>query len=317
MIRPSARIHAQSTRPPALGITLLETLIVIFVVVLILGIFVPVITPRSRVGARQLKDSTQVRGIQQAMVVWANSNKWYPMPSLFDGANATVNAAQDTKDTTGNIYSLMIFNSSISPEICVSPSEVSPDVEFKGDYQYSSPRTAARPSEALWDPSFRGTPEDGGRAIPGNQSYGHLIPIGQRLEMWSDTFSSTQPVLGNRGPAFAETDAAAGVESGRWQLLPGRLGAGSRTLQIHGGRSTWEGNIAYNDNHVSFETKPNPETATYVRAASPSVPIRDNLFVVESDERSDIEPGDLSKGVNAYLRPVSSISTGRVGVWRD
>ena len=49
----------------------------------------------------------------------------------------------------------------------------------------------------------------------------------------------------------------------RWTLTNDQYGTGSNTLLIHGGRTTWEGNIAYNDNHITFETRPDPETTPF------------------------------------------------------
>jgi hypothetical protein len=80
-----------------------------------------------------------------------------------------------------------------------------------------------------------------------------------------------------------------------WQLLTNAAGArdpnsapvgkNSNTLLIHGGRTTWEGNIAYNDNHVNFETRPTPRPSPSPSPASPlaSRTKPDNVFVNEND----------------------------------
>ena len=42
-------------------------------------------------GGRLVKDSTQIRGIHQGMVLWAQNNKdQYPLPSVIDAHNDTV-----------------------------------------------------------------------------------------------------------------------------------------------------------------------------------------------------------------------------------
>ena len=92
------------------------------------------------------------------------------------------------------------------------------------------------------------------------------------------------------------------------------------TLLIHGGRTTWEGNVGFNDGHVSFETKPTPEGVTYNKqGAVGSGPTQggskpDNLFVNETDEgTTTANTGDTgsthSQGKNAYLRVIANRTT--------
>lgn len=293
----------------------------VVVVGLLVGVLLPTMTPRRGGCGRQLKDQTQLRGMVQSMIVWAGSNRdEFPLPSRVDQMDATVAASGRCKDTTGNILSLMIYQGYISPELCVSPAESNLDqVQKMDDYQYERPKSARNPAEAQWDPRFRGTPLDGeseenlsgtGREI-GNQSYAHLVPIGRRLAMWRDGGSATQPVVGNRGPEYAEGDSAANVGRKVNPIVEKVTGRPSKTLLIHGGRSTWEGHVAYADGSVRFETNASPEVVTYTRrAGSVKEQAFDNLFVNESDEvDGDGEGGGLTRGANAYLRPIARMRT--------
>ena len=87
-----------------------------------------------------------------------------------------------------------------------------------------------------------------------------------------------------------------------------RCGVGSNTLLIHGGRTTWEGNVAYNDNHVNFETRPDPETLpfTFSTLAANIRTQFDNLFVNEKDTDRTVDTDTLTgtgiNNTNNFLR---------------
>ncbi|MCC6970897.1 MAG: hypothetical protein IT434_11830, partial [Phycisphaerales bacterium] len=118
----------------------------------------------------------------------------------------------------------------------------------------------------------------------GHNSYAHTPPFGKQRAKWSNSFNATETCFGNRGPMY-KGDAEQG-----WTLLTGSgasdaCGKNSNTLLIHGGRTTWEGNVGYNDSHVNFEVKPDPDALTYnftgLAIGQRTKP--DNIFVPEKD----------------------------------
>jgi prepilin-type N-terminal cleavage/methylation domain-containing protein len=262
------------------GFTLVELGIVLVVVAAVVMLVLPMLTVgngRGRTTQRQVRDSTHVRGVHQGLVMWAQNNQdRYPLPSLLDVKDATIAAPAESKDTTANIISILIYNGYFGPELCVSPAEANPAIRQMSDYVYSSPPKAADPANALWDPAFSAdfTSQAGGHFSYGHMQFGH----GARMGTWSNTFSATQAAVGNRGPKVTARDGKG------WAY-----DTASNTLLIHGGRTTWEGNIAYNDNHVNFETRMDPEEIAFKAGG---VTISDCLFFDEAEDPT---------GLNALL----------------
>src|SRR5262249_27997589 len=154
----------------------------------------------------------QIRSIHEGMRTWAGSHQGkFPLPSAIDTANQTIAGSLSTqrnKDNTGNIFSILIFNHLLTPEMALSPAETSASFLADTGYQYSSPSPAAAPANALWDPGFAGTPSDiTNRRSPGfgNFSYAHLIPFASRQSQWRDDAAPSVALLSNRGPVFDGT----------------------------------------------------------------------------------------------------------------
>jgi prepilin-type N-terminal cleavage/methylation domain-containing protein len=334
----------------ARGFTLVELLVVIAIIALLIGILLPALG-KARASARQLKDMTQVRGIVQAMAIWAgNNNDEYPLPSRIDRNNATLadpggQLGAQQKNLSRHIFSLMIFNGTVAPELLLSPAEVNGDFQLYEGYQFETPQAAAGADKrnASWDPAWRALPSDvaiaGGlpqaAGDPGGLSYAHTPPFGKRRATWANTFKTTEVSIANRGPAY-ELD---GGQTGTWRLVGSStenggpvpnptdynniVGANSNTLLMHGSRTTWSGNVGYNDNNARFENRPDPDGLQISFAAISNVnqrTHRDNIFMNENDvSRTASNPQSFrtfggtnvqttTDNRNAYVRAYNSVT---------
>jgi hypothetical protein len=104
-----------------------------------------------------------------------------------------------------------------------------------------------------------------------------MLPAGARLKQdWTNNFDATRAAVGNRGPEIKGTGA--GPKGERLYV-----GAGaSNTYKIHGDGTGWHGNIAYNDNSVTYESRWDPTTTSYKDAGGKSW--NDCLFYDEPDD---------------------------------
>lgn len=299
------------------GFTLIELLVVIAIIALLIGILLPALAG-ARKSSRQLKDATNIRGIVQAMAVWAQSHDdTYPTPSLVDLKNATISTREPLeKDNTGNIWSLMIFNGSIVPSVFVSPGENNANIRVDGGYATASPSQAQDPDLAVFDPGFAGRiGETGsmtgvgrgrrGEGLEAHNSYAHLPPFGERGRFWQSASRGigAMALVSSRGPDY-------GGMVGSWVLTPGPTGTESSTLKVWGSGSSWRGNVGMQDASVSFERQPTLGMLSVQLSAevAGSRSHADNLFVNENETTGRPGPDTAPElGVNALLRPFGNV----------
>mgnify|MGYP003675277464 CR=1 FL=1 len=230
------------------GFTIIELLVIVFVVIALLFVVTVAITPAPRVNHRWMRDSVQLRGIQQSLITWSGSNDdKYPLPSTIDVDNFTVPELGRAKDTTANIMSLLVYEGFITAELLVSPLENNDRVQVYEDYEIEDISGAVDPEKALWDPKLSADfTSDAG----GNISYAHLIPDQSRLAVWGSTFKAEEAILSNRGPEMRSTERTGG------NVVTYFADLGTNTTRLYDGpdhkTGYWSGNIAFNDSHVDF-----------------------------------------------------------------
>lgn len=221
------------------GVTLAECLIVIVVLVVLLaiGAIVPLELARR---ARESQDQHQLQQIHSSMQAFARSNDGrLPLPGLIDRLclsqclyPCVFGDIDHSKNHTAFLYSAMIAQKFITPELLISPCEVNGRVREKDNYD----NTAYQPANGLfWDRSFVAdiTNDFSGS----NASYAHLVLCGDRMAIqWRDRANAAMPMLGTRG---TRQGAASGAEFFR-----------SPTLKLAGSPARWEGFIVFGDNHV-------------------------------------------------------------------
>lgn len=149
--------------------------------------------------------ASNMRSIAQCLSMWASENQQdLPLPSLVDRNNDTAGPSL-YKDRTGSIYSILIFNRWLVPEIVVNPSDTSM-VQAYEDYEYSKPTHALHPDRAVYDPMFKGTPLDSEEHIPAvtQQQSGTMHASYALAPFWNGQFSTdpNTPAVGHRGPLY-------------------------------------------------------------------------------------------------------------------
>jgi prepilin-type N-terminal cleavage/methylation domain-containing protein len=254
------------------GFTLVELLVVMAIIALLLGLLLPALA-KARMTARQVKDATQLGQIHKAWLTWSREfNGIFPTPGLINrlpvnGQQIPGKGNEDiTKNSHDNLYSACIMQNYYSPQVCLSPSESSSNVAIASDFNYNQYDIS---QDKYWDDRF-----DTDLQARCNTSYGTMNLDGTRkTQQWRESLDSKHAVVANRG-----------VQNGQYTA---NVYNNSKTLEIHGGRNSWEGNVCYNDNHVTFEKNFTPDGTR--KLVNGTAEVDDNIFFEETfANKSDI-----------------------------
>jgi prepilin-type N-terminal cleavage/methylation domain-containing protein len=244
------------------GFTLIELLVVMGIIALLLAILLPALG-RARATAKRVKDSTQIQQVHKGLITLSIDYRGlFPTPGLIDriGNTPGVGAEDLSQNTHGNMYSACVMQNAFDTQSLVSPAEISTNVLAMANYNFDAYNVVDPVNDSYWDPLLKSN-----LALLCHTSYGTCHLAGTRkAREWRDTKNSRFAIMGNRGVANG--------------VLTPAIYNGSRTLGIHGGAKQWEGNIAFNDNHVVFEDKFQPDGITTFTATGSTVPVVDNIF---------------------------------------
>lgn len=298
------------------GFTLIELLVVIAIIALLVGLLLPALAKAQR-NARSMKDSAQIKEIHQSFIAFAGDHKGkLPTPGLINreadpilGQMPATGPEDFSKNITRHLYSAMIAQDFFNADILIGPTEVNLIVVEDTNYDYSQYHPGA---DIYWDGDGNPPPfSDGFQAFihetPGsgfecNTSYAHMAICGNRKSIkWRDTQSGGDPILGTRG---------VGSASGLDVINPGADEyENSPTLELHGGKRQWVGNICFNDNHMEQLGNFYPQLTTYEDPYTLAPPEKDCIFAAEFTH-----PQNPKAAADAWL-VIAFLSDPNDGLW--
>ncbi|MAB71310.1 MAG: hypothetical protein CMJ54_02260 [Planctomycetaceae bacterium] len=256
------------------GFTLIELLVVMAIIALLLGLLLPALA-KARASARQVKDATQLNQTHKGWLIMSTDyNDIFPTPGLVNRCGNTPGKGPEDQSVNShaNLFGATISAEYATPQLLVSPSEASANVAIASTYDIES---YSPPLDKFWDTNnFSRFKADLQQTC--NTSYGTCLLYGDRKSrQWRKSLDSKFAVLGNRGVENSSYDENTYL--------------GSKTLQIHGTRKEWVGNICYNDNHVELTRTFAPSTLAQIN--DNGLVVEDTLFAEDVD--LDGEGGDV------------------------
>jgi prepilin-type N-terminal cleavage/methylation domain-containing protein len=221
-----------SPRSRKSGFTLIELLVVISIIALLIAILLPALGAARRT-ARRMQNSTQLRGIHQGLVTFANSNK-----NKFAGLDSKGGIITDSDANTGSSgagnggadvearFWILLKGDFFTAEYAISPSETAVTDEWEEG-------TAASPNAVVFDTgtknysyAFLQFSNDGSDGVTTNTAV--------RASEWSQSLNTQAIVI---------TDRNVGADDGN----------NLQSIHTEAGDAEWTGSVLWNDNHVGFE----------------------------------------------------------------
>lgn len=273
---------------PARAFTLIELLVAISIIALLVGILLPVLS-HARTAAQKAENLSQLRGIHQGMLAFAEGNGGF-YPGL-DGEGAVAISATSGDErvgapsgTTANAFAFLVNGRYITRELLISPGEDLEVAQFglNQELRPGAPESKDRANfsyaalaYAFYRPS---TNQNYTPAGPGQRVYNEIT------REWQANANSKAVVLGDRNTGDNAEDPSTGISS-----------VSSIWTGEDAGR--WEGGVVRNDNSVSLASSHIAENTRYGSLDFDS----DNLFKYSNDFASlimEIKASDCILTVN-------------------
>ena len=231
--------------------TLIELLVVISIIALLIGILLPALGAARRT-ARQMQNSTQVRGIHSALVLFSQGNNTYYPGSTTKGQNKTAVVSGETDPMSVQFrFATLLNDNYFTAEYMVSPSETK--------------ATAVGGETGL-------TTTDNGVDTEVTYSYAMLriSPVQtDAREEWRDTSNSEAVMLCDRA-----------------KNNDGTLGDAWKSVHTNPatGTTEWRGSVGWKDNHVTFEATSTMAATQYYDTSNTSDELFPEVGVTDTDD---------------------------------
>ena len=258
------------------GFTLIELLVVIAIIALLVGLLLPALA-KAQQNARSLKDKTQIKQIHAAMLVYANDTKErLPTPGLIDrlpdmqlGIDVPGVGRHDyIQNHSANLYSYMVSTQFFGTKLLIGPTEVNPFITEYVNFNFDAYDPS---SDEYWDPAFNvDISQDDVDGV--HVSYFHMTLVGERWRTkWrtESTHSAAAVIMGSRGTENGD------IANDNYRL--------SQTLELHGAKNQWVGNLVFQDNHTETVVSFYPNQVIYQPQTS-GTPRPDNIFDAEFND---------------------------------
>jgi hypothetical protein len=229
----------------------------------------------ARANEREVEDGRQLNQTHKGWLIMSTDyNDIFPTPGLVNRCGNTPGKGPEDQSVNShaNLFAATISAEYATPEILVSPSEASANVAIATTYDIEA---YSPPLDQYWDTNaFSRFKADLDQIC--NTSYGTCLLFGDRKSsQWRKSLDSKFAVIGNRGVENSSYDDDTYLSS--------------KTLQIHGGRKEWVGNICFNDNHVKLTRTFAPSTIAQIN--DHGMDVVDTLFAEDVDRGG--EGGDV------------------------